>query len=59
MVNGSQNPQLLLNQMMTNNPQMKQVMDIIKQAGGDPKKAFYSLAEQKGVDPDEIINMLK
>lgn len=38
---------------------MKQVMDIIKQAGGDPKKAFYYLAEQKGVDPDEIINMLK
>ena len=59
MVNGSQNPQLLLNQMMTNNPQMKQVMDIIKQAGGDPKKAFYSLAEQKGVDPEEILNMLK
>ena len=59
MVNGAQNPQLLINQMMMNNPQLKQVMDIVNKSGGDPKKAFYTLAEQKGVDPNEILNMLK
>ena len=59
MVNGAQNPQLMLNQLMTSNPQLKQAMDIINQSGGDPKKAFYVLAEQKGVDPNEILNMLK
>ena len=59
MVNGAQNPQLMLNQLMTSNPQLKQVMDIINQSGGDPQKAFYALAEQKGVDPNEILNMLK
>ena len=59
MVNGAQNPQLMLNQLMTSNPQLKQAMDIINQSGGDPKKAFYALAEQKGVDPNEILNMLK
>ena len=59
MINGAQNPQYILNNLMMNNPQMKQVMDIISQAGGDPQKAFYTLAEQKGVDPQEILNMLK
>ena len=59
MVNSAQNPQLMLNQLMMNNPQMKQVMDVIQASGGDPQKAFYALAEQKGVDPQEILNMLK
>ena len=59
MIRGAQNPQALLNQMITNNPNAKQVMDLINQAGGDPQKAFYQLAKQKGVNPDDILNMLK
>lgn len=59
MIRGAQNPQALLNQMITNNPNAKQVMDLINQAGGDPQKAFYQLAQQKGVNPDDILNMLK
>ena len=59
MVNSAQNPQMMLNQMLSQNPNMKQVMDIIHQSGGDPKTAFYKMAEQKGVDPQEILNMLK
>ena len=59
MLNSAQNPQLMLNQMMTNNPQLKQVIDIINQSGGDPKKAFYSVAKQKGIDPQEILDMMK
>lgn len=59
MVNSAQNPQMMMNQMLSQNPNMKQVMDIIHQSGGDPKTAFYKLAEQKGVDPQEILNMLK
>lgn len=46
-------------QMSTNNPQMQQVMDVIRQNGGDPKAAFYSMAQQKGVDPNAILNQLK
>lgn len=49
----------MIGQLMQNNPQMKQVMDLIKAAGNDPKRAFYALAEQKGVDPDEILKQLK
>ena len=50
------NPQGVLNQLMQNNPQVRQVMAL---ANGDPKTAFYSLAKQNGVDPNSILNMLK
>ena len=59
MVNGARNPTAMMTQMMNNNPQMKQVMNVVNQYGGDPQKAFYALAEQKGIDPQEILNMLK
>ena len=59
MIKSSGNPQMMLNQMMMNNPRMKEVMDIVQQYGGDPMKAFYAIAEQKGVDPNDILNMLK
>ena len=48
-----------MSQLMGNNPQMKQVMDIIQQSGGDPKAAFYKLAEQKGINPQDVLDMLK
>ena len=57
-VRAAQNPQLMLNQMMMNNPQMKQVMDIVQKHGGDPMTAFRKEAEERGVDPDEILRML-
>ena len=50
------NPQALANQMLTNNPQIKQ---IINQYGGDPKTAFYKYAESNGVNPDEVLRMLR
>ena len=59
MLRSAQNPQLLLNQLVMNNPQMKQVMDIVQKHGGDPMTAFRKEAEARGVDPNEILNMLK
>ena len=59
LVQGAKNPQAMMNQMMSNNPQYKQVMDYVKQNGGDAKAAFYKMAEEKGINPDEILNMLK
>lgn len=58
-IKASQNPQAMLNQMINSNPQMKQVMEFINKSGGDPKKAFYTLAQQNGVDPQQILNMLQ
>ena len=59
MVRSAGNPQLMLQQMAQNNPQMRQVMDLINQSGGDPKAAFYKLAQEKGIDPQQILDMLK
>lgn len=53
------NPQLALNQLLLNNPQLQNVINLIRQNGGNPQQTFYALAKQKGVNPDEILNMLK
>lgn len=59
MVQTASNPQAMLQAMADKNPQIKQAIDLVNQCGGDPQKAFYALAEQKGVDPEEILNALK
>ena len=59
MMRSANNPQALMQSMMNKNPQMKQAMDLIQQNGGDAKTAFYNLAKQKGVNPDDILNQLK
>ena len=58
MMRNASNPQEMLQNMVSSNPQMKQVMDIVQKSGGDPKTAFYNLAKERGVNPDEIIQML-
>ena len=57
MMKGS--PQAMLQSMLKSHPQYQNVMRIVQQYGGDPQKAFYELAKQKGVNPDDILNMLK
>jgi len=52
----SPNPQAMLNNMLMQNPR---VTELINQYGGDPKTAFYALAQQRGINPDEILTMLK
>lgn len=59
MLRTAHNPTAMLNQMVTSNPQLKQVMDIVQQHGGDSMKAFYAVAKEKGIDPNEILDMLK
>ena len=58
MVKASQNPQMALSQMLQSDPKYSKVMDILRQNGGDPKKAFYSLADQMGVDPKQVLDSL-
>ncbi len=59
LVRSAQNPQLLLNQLAMSNPQLRQVMDIVQKHGGDPMVAFRKEAEARGVDPQEILDMMK
>lgn len=39
--------------------QMAQIMQLVNQSGGDPQKAFYELAKQRGVDPQAVMNFAK
>ena len=53
------NPQAMLGQILQNNPKMKEVQELLEKSGGDPEKAFRAKAAEMGVNPDDIINVLK
>ena len=59
MVRSAGNPQAMLQNMAQTNPQLKHVMDVVNTSGGDPKAAFYKMAKEKGVDPDQVLSLLR
>ena len=59
MVKSAGNPQAMLQSIAQSNPQMKQVMDLVNQAGGDPRSAFYKMAQDRGIDPEQILSLLR
>ena len=56
---GNSNPEAMLQTMAMQNPRLKQVIEYVQQSGGNAEAAFYKMAQEKGVDPNQIINMLK
>lgn len=48
------NPQSLI-KSMANNPQLQAVINKY----GNPKTAFYEIAKQQGINPNDILNMFK
>ena len=42
-----------------NNPQLQQVIQMVKASNMTPKEYFYMLAKQKGIDPNTILQMFK
>lgn len=52
------NPSALLNAAGMNNPEIQKVAQQLKN-GTDPKTLFYELCQQKGINPDTILNQLK
>lgn len=48
-----------LKNMIQQNPQYHQILSLLRENGNDPQKAFYALAGQMGINPDDILNMLK
>ena len=54
-----QNPSAALTNALVNNPQLKPVMDFVKnQHNGNAKEAFYAYAQQMGINPDEFMKQL-
>lgn len=54
----SDNPYALLQAFFNQNPKMQQVISYINQNGGNPEAAFYKMAQEKGIDPNEILKYL-
>lgn len=52
-----QNPNVAFQTMAQNNPQMQQVLQMCQ--GKNPKDVFYAMCQQQGVNPEQILNMLK
>lgn len=56
MMKNAGNPQALAEKMLNQNPQVK---NFLAQNNNDPRQAFYSMANQMGVNPDDVLSMLK
>ena len=57
MLNTAANPADAVESAAKQNPMLGSVLGII--GNKDPKTVFYELCRQNGVNPEEIINMLK
>ena len=55
-IRSMRNPQSVVMNAINQNPELKQIIDA---HGGDDKNAFYAMAKQKGINPDDVLNMLK
>lgn len=55
----AQNPQAVFQNMASQNPEMQKVMNELQRSGGTAKDAFYAIAKSKGINPDDVLAMLK
>ena len=53
------NPNQTAQYLLSQNPQYNTVINYVRNNGGDPQKAFYQMAKEKGVDPNAILSALK
>ena len=54
----AKNPMALFQQMAMRNPQMQPILNMVRQ-GMNPNQLFEDLCRQRGINPQEFINMLK
>ena len=51
------NPMGMLQQMAQSNENVSNMLNILKQSGGDPQKAVYSLINNSGIDLEMLKKM--
>lgn len=52
-----QNPEKVIQSLAGKNPLLNNVMRMV--GGRDPKQVFFEECQRQGIDPNEIINMLR
>ncbi len=59
LIKNSANPAQLFQNMAKTSPQVQSIMQMIQQTNQTPKELFYQTAKEKGIDPNQILNMFK
>lgn len=59
MVSHSNNPMQLMQIMAQSNPQLQGILNLIQTSQKNPKDLFFEMAQQRGVDPQQILQMLQ
>lgn len=49
----------MLQQLARTNPNVASAMSLVQRYGGDPQRAFYEEAKKRGIDPNQILGMLR
>lgn len=55
----SANPQLALQQIINQNPNLKNILNLANSNGVNLQQLFYTMAQQKGVDPQQVLRDLQ
>lgn len=60
MVQGARNrnPQVVINQLSQKNPQAAEQINQLLQSGKSPQQAAMEIMQQRGLDPQQMLNML-
>lgn len=58
-IQNASNPNALMNKLIQSNPRLKAAYNMVQQSGGNAKTLFYQLAQQKGIDPNSILNQFR
>lgn len=59
LMRSGQNPNILINQMAQQNPQIKMMLEQLKNSGMSPQQFVYQYARQNGIDISQIENMMR
>ena len=59
MVSHSNNPMQLMQTMAQSNPQLQSILNLIQTSQKSPKDLFFEMAQQRGVVPQQILQMLQ
>ena len=57
-IRNASNPQIMFQQIVSQDPKLQQVIKYVQDSGGDAKSAFYKMANEQGIDPNTILNQL-
>jgi hypothetical protein len=53
----AKDPMALLEQMAQNDPKISNILNVLKQSGGDPQKAVYALMNNESFNLDALKKM--